>query len=400
MVSSLDGGGSEQQTVLLLRHLDRARFAPELYVLRRGGSLAEAVPDDVPVHAFDAATVAASWTGRLNWPGRLHRLQVDDVIRVLRERHIDVVYDRTFHMTLIAGPAAARVGVPRVSTIVSPPSRAVPLNAGRFLGIKRRRLATHYAAAAAVVAVSEPTATDARTYYALPNLKIEVIPNPVDAAHLDAQVAEAMQTLSTAAPDPLFTMVCVGRMTVEKGQRDLIEALAALRNGYPGFRLPRIRMIGTGPLLACLERRVAELRLQDQVEFLGQIPHPAALIAAADALCLPSRFEGFPNVMLEAMALGTPVIARSLDVIESLPPLPGGQDLKGRSYLTTFSGESPDEFAEKIYRLMSDDAARETKARAARSLAREAHAIDRIVPRIESLLMDCGRPVGQPSRGN
>src|SRR5690606_12624600 len=102
---------------------------------------------------------------RINWPGKIHRAQIHHVARVLREREIDVIYDRTFLMTLIAAPAAAKAGVPRVSTIVSPPSRIVPLLGGRFLAAKRRRLRTAYATAAAVVAVSHPTARDAAGYY-------------------------------------------------------------------------------------------------------------------------------------------------------------------------------------------------------------------------------------------
>lgn len=58
MISSLEGGGSERQVILLLEHLDRRLFAPELFVLRRGGSLEARLPADVPVHDFETAVPA------------------------------------------------------------------------------------------------------------------------------------------------------------------------------------------------------------------------------------------------------------------------------------------------------------------------------------------------------
>ncbi len=115
--------------MLLAKHLDRSRFAPELLVLRRGGVLESLVPTDVPIHCLSDNVKPSSYY----WPGAVHRAQVNALSQLLTARQIDVVYDRTFHMSLIAGPACSQVGVPRISTMVSPPSFAVPLNAGRFV---------------------------------------------------------------------------------------------------------------------------------------------------------------------------------------------------------------------------------------------------------------------------
>lgn len=427
MIASMEGGGSEQQTLLLLKHLDRRRFAPELYLLRRTGELLAHIPSDVPVHSFEDAAgrqdkgdrrrwpwrgeraAGMHWTApgwlklnwpKLNWPGKIHRAQVRDLQRLLRDRQIDVIYDRTFLMTLIAGPAAAKLRVPRVSTIVSLPSRVVPLNGGRFLAVKRRRLRTAYAAAAAVVCVSGPAARDAAQYYGLPRRRLQVIPNPVDAAALDAVVAS-----SPPPPrDDRWTIACVGRLSVEKGQATLLAALDRLRRIYPDFPLPRVWMIGDGPLRGQLEQTSASLGLQSHVQFLGHRERPACWIAAADAVCLPSYFEGFPNVMLEAMALGVPVIARSIEVTRSLGSLAWQPQIRGRDYLALFDegsgpGESPAgiqssdpeeaaavSLAKKIRRVQLNTAATQSRVQAARRLAREAHAVRQLVPRIERTL--------------
>lgn len=383
MIASMDGGGSERQTLLMLKHLSREKFAPELFVLRRGGSLYSQIPFDVPVHCFADESPAAG----LTLPGAIHRRQVAFVQRLLGERRIDVVYDRTFHMTLIAGPAAQTAGVPRVSTIVSPPSHAVPMNAGRFLWIKRKRLAHAYANAAQTIAVSLPAAQDARAYYRLKPNGVIAVPNPIDAKELDEVVA------SSTAPqrDARFTLVCVGRMSREKGQDYLIESLDRLRTNYPAFELPRVWMIGDGPLRSAIERQTRALNLCHHVEFLGHVDQPAPWIAAADALCLPSTFEGFPNVMLEAMALGTPVIASDIAVVRSLGRISPKRQDRGLDYVAMFKSQDACELAQKIRRLRLNPTATYSRMIAARNLARRALAIETIIPRLEAIMLQANR---------
>lgn len=412
MISSMDGGGSERQTLLLLQRIDRSKFIPELYLLRRAGSLLGQIPPDVPVHSFDDAETRSSdaeegdWPAgetagekaigigprvraaifrladRLPIPGKIHRRQVADLAAVLRSRQIDVIYDRTFHMSLIAAPAAKVCGVPRVSTIVSPPSRAVPLNAGRFLAAKRRRLRQAYADAGLVIAVSHPTAVDAARYYRLPRRRFLVVPNPVDSQRLDQIVNDSPRPVR----DARFTIACVGRMSVEKGQTELVWAIGRLKQNYPDFPLPRVWMIGDGPQRESLAGLARRLGIEDSVDFLGHVQQPAPWIAAADAVCVPSHFEGFPNVMLEAMALGVPVIARRIDVVRSLGRLALDPAIRGRDYVATFD-ESGNRVGVNLARTIRaariNTTATRSRVIAAGRLAREELSIDKTVPRIE-----------------
>lgn len=396
MISSLDGGGSERQALSLLQHLDRARFAPELYLLRRSGSLLSRVPADVPIHSFDAEP-SRTHTRWLRWPGSVHRAQVNHLTRLLRQRSIDVIYDRTFHMSLIASPAATACAVPRVSTIVSPPSHAVPLNAGRFLGIKRRRLRKAYRTADSVIAVSKPTAQDAGRYYGLAHSRFSVIPNPVDTETLDALVQQSFRPQR----DDRYTIACVGRMSVEKGQRDLLSAFEQWSRYFPDLPPPKFWLIGDGPLRANLERSVDQRNWRDSFQFLGHLEHPEPWIAAADALCLPSHFEGFPNVMLEAMALGVPVIARSLDVTRSLGRIASDRTIRGRDYLATYDDSTEVSglaLARKLHTLKVNSTATRSRVLAARRLARETLSIANIMPRIERKLISAVARTRNPSQ--
>ena len=100
------------------------------------------------------------------------------------------------------------------------------------------------------------------------------------------------------------TLISVGHLIERKGHDLIVEAMPSL----PGFTL---MIAGEGPEKAKLERRIAELNLGDRVRMLGARPHSELpeLYGAADALILASSREGWANVLLEAMACGTPAVA-------------------------------------------------------------------------------------------
>ena len=98
----------------------------------------------------------------------------------------------------------------------------------------------------------------------------------------------------------------VGRLSPEKGHRVLIDAFARLRNRLPGARLA---IAGDGPEEASLRRQVEALGLSGHVTFMGLRADGQQIIAALDVMVLPSFSEGMPNVLLEAFAYGTPVVA-------------------------------------------------------------------------------------------
>lgn len=128
-----------------------------------------------------------------------------------------------------------------------------------------------------------------------PEAKITVLRNGVD--------LDLFRPAETRAPHPP-TLLSVGLLIPRKGHDRIIAALPEL----PGFRL---RILGEGPERARLEAQAQALGVADRVEMPGAVPHAAlaAQYAAADALVLASTREGWANVLLEAMACGTPVLA-------------------------------------------------------------------------------------------
>lgn len=117
--------------------------------------------------------------------------------------------------------------------------------------------------------------------------------------------------------DAAIRFVCVGRLSNEKGHRGLLEAFAAVSQRLPGTRL---ELVGDGPLRREIEATVERLGLGAAVTLLGALSEADTLarIAAADILVLPSFMEGLPLVLMEAMALGKPVVASGVAGIPEL----------------------------------------------------------------------------------
>lgn len=139
--------------------------------------------------------------------------------------------------------------------------------------------------------------------------KMTIVRCGVDAAALPVPVAH-----SASGPARL---VCVGRLSPEKGLFGLLDALAALAGTGAEFE---VVVVGDGPLLADIRTRVSELELGAHVRLVGGLSESATLaeIARADILVLPSLMEGLPVVLIEALALGRPVVASCVAGIPEL----------------------------------------------------------------------------------
>ena len=375
MINSMAGGGSERQTALLLQHLDRQAFEPELFLTHRSGPLLGEIPSDVKVHSFDDAPPSSG----LYYPGKELRRQIRYVIDLIRQRSVDVIYDRTFHMTLLAGPAAHATGVHNVSTIVSPPHVALPMVEKKFVFLKRKRLSKAYSQSGQVVAVSKQAALSAEAYYGLPKSSVQVISNPVDLERVRAKSLQPADPPITRQENRIH-LVVVARMSEEKGHADFLAALQQTATRWPQTTpMLHVWLIGDGVLRAELETKAAQMNCGHTVEFLGLMSNPAPHIAAADALVLPSHFEGMPNVVLEAMTLNTPVIATSSG---------GTVELQADEPTILFAKpQDPKSLADQILNFFSDRESANVRRDAATRYVNANHDIQKTIVQIQDLLL-------------
>ena len=156
----------------------------------------------------------------------------------------------------------------------------------------------------AVVAVSRGVADDMIRITGVCRSKIHVIPNPVITSGMARMAAQPAPHLWLTAPD-LPVVMGVGRLTHQKNFNTLIRAFAILTRNIPS----RLIILGEGKERIALENLVARLDLTARVDFPGHVENPHAYVARASLFVLSSLWEGSPNVLTEALALGTPVVA-------------------------------------------------------------------------------------------
>ena len=295
VLPSLGGGGAERASIDLLRGIRRDRFEPSLALFAHSGPFLKQVPADVRVHDLRGKN---QYDARLVW--RLSLLlrheKPDIILSVLRYANL---------ITLLARPlsgAGARIVVNEQNL----PS--VEFAAFGGAAAKGWALKELYPSADLVTAISHGIARELTSLYGLPEEKVEVIYNPVDVARVLALADEPthhawLQSGPGASDAPV--LVAAGRLHRQKGFPHLIRAFAAVRRVRPC----KLVILGEGPDRSRLEKLVVGLGLCDDVALPGFDENPYSAMRHATAFVLSSLYEGFGNVLVEALAVGTPVVS-------------------------------------------------------------------------------------------
>jgi glycosyltransferase involved in cell wall biosynthesis len=166
----------------------------------------------------------------------------------------------------------------------------------------------------------------------------------------------------------------MGRLDPQKGFDLLLHAFSKVASDFPGVSLV---IMGEGPERANLETLAANLSLQTRATMPGRVGNPWPVLSHCDVFVLSSRFEGFPNALLEAMALGSAVISFNC------PSGPAEMIRDGVNGLLV-EPENPDALATAMAQLLNDDVLRNRLAEAAGS-DRERYSISRITDQWENL---------------
>jgi glycosyltransferase involved in cell wall biosynthesis len=139
-------------------------------------------------------------------------------------------------------------------------------------------------------------------------------------------------------------LVTIGRQDFQKGQRYLLEAMAMLVSNHPHFVL--LVAGRSGDVSGELESLRNRLGLQDRVHFLGHREDVPEILAAADLFVFPSFYEGLPGAVIEAMALGLPIVASDIEPVRETVE-------EGRNAILV-KPASPVELASAIRRILED----------------------------------------------
>lgn len=216
--------------------------------------------------------------------------RVRDLRRALRDSGAEVAISFVDRMNITTLWAAYRLQIP---VVVCERTDYRYHSIGDFWNRQRNRW---YPTAATLVVQTDEVAHAARDW--LPTVPVEVIPNAVPQS--------AIQSPPRVHCGDARTVTWIGRMAEEKGVVDLIDAFGLVVNKLPDWKLA---LVGDGPLVDSLKARVDGLQLGDRVQFYGWQRDLEEIFDRTTIFALPSRYEGFPNVLLECMARGIPAIS-------------------------------------------------------------------------------------------
>lgn len=280
LINSLAGGGAERVMCTLLRHseTERAEFDITLALL-----------DDEP-----AANTPPNWVNlrQLDCRFSLARsvMEVGKLQAEIRP-HVSVSFLTRANLSNVLTARGACIISERANT-------ATHFLPGAKGAISKALIRAIYPRATKVIAVSEGVADGLRDKFGVPADKLTAIANPVDAEAIRARAGEPMPF------DPGEPYVlAAGRMVHPKNYDMLIRAYAA-----SGIE-PKLVIAGEGELRPLLEATAKECGVKDRVLMPGFMPNPYPLMRNALLFVLSSNSEGFPNALVESMALGLPVIA-------------------------------------------------------------------------------------------
>jgi glycosyltransferase involved in cell wall biosynthesis len=288
LMPTLGGGGAERVIVTLLRHLDRSRFEPHLALVEAVGPFLKEVPADVPLHDLMAKRVRYAFPGmiRLSWKLRPHAVH-----SLMCELNLATVLSRPFL------PPGLRL---LIGEQTSPSAQNTQ---GRKHPLLWNWLYRHfYPRADRIICVGDYVLNDLANSFGISRGKMVRIYNPVD--------VDMTRQLAGAGGNPYRGkgphLVAAGRLSKEKGADVLLDAMPLVRAAILDADLT---ILGEGPLKPDLLEQRQRLGLNEAVHLVGFQPNPYPYFKHADVFVLPSRFEGLPLVVLEALAVGTPVVA-------------------------------------------------------------------------------------------
>lgn len=302
-------GGLGRHVEALARELVVAGHEVQIVTRGEKDEIVDEVIDGVRVRRAVADPLAIDFTTEslLAWSQAAEHSLVRAALPLIRRRRPDIVHAHDWLAAQSGITLAGSSGAPLVATIHA-------TEAGRHQGWLPRplNLAIHSVerwlaqSAAAVITCSETMRDEAARLFELDPAHVQVVPNGIDSARWRSSArARAAMRSRYAGSGPL--VVYAGRLVHEKGVQTLLDAARPLRALHPGLSLV---VAGTGAYEVALRTRARTLRVARAVEWLGFVEADdlVAVLAAADVVVVPSLYEPFGIVALEAAAARAPVV--------------------------------------------------------------------------------------------
>lgn len=294
IIDSLHLGGA-QEVVLNLATCGSARFRHEVATMHGHGIYWDRLRQaGVKVHSLSPHKLLPFYLASIPW-------------RLLADRP-DILHCHLIPSNIIAKPLGALLGVPVVinhdhTNDTRRADSRLLLTLDRF----SNRFASH------IVAVSASCREFLITRESIPANDVTLVPNAIDLRRFSPSTARRDQArVELGLPASARVVAGVGRLNPQKNFSLFLDIAAQLAPRFPGLHF---LLAGDGPEEKMLREKAADLGIANRVTFSGYVADTRLVYLAADVLLMPSRYEGLPMTLLEAMAMGLPVVASRLDGI-------------------------------------------------------------------------------------
>ncbi len=291
LLPRLSGGGAERVFLdLASEWVDQHEV--DLVVMRKEGELVDHVPHGVRL--VDLGIQREAVLGALE--------ATRAFARYLRERAPRAVVSTLYWANLVAlwGAWISRRD-PRV--LLRHPNMHSRIPEEDVDRVFRAMARVFYPRAERFVAVSSGVKQELVDAFGVPSERVSVVPNPVPVDRIREDAKAPLEHAFYEEGDPV--VIGMGSLTRQKDFATLIDAFARVNE----TRASRLLILGEGPLRSALEERVRERGLEERVDLPGFVENPFPYLDRADVFALSSRWEGLPNVLLQALAVGTPSVS-------------------------------------------------------------------------------------------
>ncbi|HDR7272782.1 TPA: glycosyltransferase [Bacillus paranthracis] len=284
IVPSLNGGGAEKVMVNIIRNLDRSKFDICLILIKKEGPYLKLVPSDVRLVDLNSDRVRYSLT---------------KLVKALNNFGPDVILSTLGHLNLaLLAIRPLLKGNPKIIVReANTPSRSITTKKRLFSYLYK----CLYPKADLIVAQCKDMKEDIIELFNIDEKKIRHIYNPLD-------IKKIKENMNKNNPydKNVVNILSVGRLTPQKGFDNLISAFKIVTERIPKAHLT---ILGEGELKDQLQAQAEELNISERLTIVDFVDNPYPYYYFAETYVLSSRWEGFPNTLLEAIACGTKVVA-------------------------------------------------------------------------------------------
>lgn len=280
-------GGAERVFINLLKEFDRSRFYLHLLVVDPTGPFSRLIPDDITFHGLGYKKVSRA---------------IPAIIAALKKINPDIILSTLDHLNLTL--LLVKPLLPNKTLLFLRECNLTSNNLATgfknlvFRNLKKRLLNF----ADKIICPANAIKDDLQLNFGIKPEKMVTIYNPVPVEEIRAN----LQRKDHDKPSSIYKIVAAGTLEYRKGFDLLLNVTSKIVRTHPNIHLT---ILGDGPEKENLRRQILSLNLSDNVTLEGYQNNPYIYFSNADLFVLSSRFEGLPNVVLESLACGTPVVA-------------------------------------------------------------------------------------------